>query len=267
MRFAVIVSLALALTACKKSEPPASAPQAPAAAPGAAAGVRGKVLERIDASPYSYLRLATPGGEVWAAVPQTTVATGAEVGLENPMPMDGFESKTLNRKFDKILFATLSGQAPAGAPAGAAPAGMPPAGMPPAGMPPTGMPQGMAAQHAAAAAGPADVGDVKVPKATGANAKSIAEVYGQKAQLKEQKVTVRGKVVKYNSGIMGKNWIHLRDGTGTQAKGDNDITVTSSEAAAVGDVVIVVGTVRIDKDFGAGYAYPVIIEEATVAKK
>jgi hypothetical protein len=67
---------------------------------------------------------------------------------------------------------------------------------------------------------------------------------------------------------MGKNWLHVRDGTGAQAKGDNDITVTTSGGEwQVGDVVTVVGTVRTDKDFGAGYAYPVIIEEATLTKK
>ncbi|HTP53218.1 MAG TPA: nucleotide-binding protein [Anaeromyxobacteraceae bacterium] len=274
MRVALVVSLALALTACKKSEPPTTAAQLPS--PGAAGTLKGKVLERIDAAPYSYLKLATQGGEIWAAVPQTNVANGAEVGLENPMVMSDFESKTLNRKFEKIFFATLTGGPTAAGAPGMPPAGMPPAGMPaggmpppgaPGGMPPGGVPPGMAAQHAAAAAGPVDVGEVKVAKATGTNAKTVAEVYGQKAQLKEKKVTVRGKVVKYNSGIMGKNWIHLRDGTGAQAKGDNDITVTSGDAAAVGDVVVVTGTVRLDKDFGAGYAYPVIIEEATVAKK
>ena len=268
MRLVLVVLVALAVTACKKSDAPAAAP-APAApgvaAPGAAAAgasvVKGKIVEKIDAAPYSYLKLSTPGGEVWAAVPQTTVAVGGEVVIENPMAMDGFESKTLNRKFDKILFGTLGGQ---GGPAAAAPAGMPPGAMPP---PPGGMPPpGMAAQHAAAGAGPADVGDVKVPKATGANAKTVAEIYGQKAQLKEKKVTVRGKVVKANSGIMGKNWFHIRDGSGTQAKGDNDITLTSDAQAAVGDVVVITGVVRLDKDFGAGYAYPVIIEEATFSK-
>jgi hypothetical protein len=127
---------------------------------------------------------------------------------------------------------------------------------------------GVAAQHAAAGAGPADVGPVKVDKAQGANAKTISEVYGQKAQLKDKKVTVRGKVVKYNGGIMGKNWLHIQDGTGNKDKKDNDITVTTASTdAQVGDVVTVVGVVRIDKDFGAGYAYPVIIEEATLSKK
>jgi len=273
MRLVLVVLVALAVTACKKSDAPAAS-QAPAAgAPGApAAGatvVKGKVVEKIDAAPYSYLKLSGPTGEIWAAVPQTAVAVGAEVVIENPMAMDGFESKTLNRKFDKILFGTLGGQggAAAAAPAGMPPAGMPPPGMPPGAMPPPGgMPPDMAAQHAAAGAGPSDVADVKVPKATGANAKTIAEIYGQKAQLKEKKVTVRGKVVKANSGIMGKNWFHVRDGSGTQAKGDNDITITTDGQAAVGDVVVIVGVVRVDKDFGAGYAYPVIIEEATFSK-
>ena len=274
MRLVLAVLLALAVTACKKSNAPTPA-QAPAVdAPAAAAGgVRGKVVERIDAAPYSYLRIAGPAGEVWAAVPQAAIENGAEVVIENPMAMDGFESKTLNRKFEKIYFGTLGGQG--GAPQAAAPAGMPPGGgapgpmggMPPGAMPPGGMPPaGMAAQHAAAGAGPTDVGDVKVPKATGANAKTVAEIHAQKAQLKEKKVTVRGKVVKSNAGIMGKNWIHVRDGSGSQEKGDNDITVTSESAANVGEVLVITGVVRVDKDFGAGYAYPVIIEEAVYGK-
>ncbi len=264
MRLVLALMLALAVTACKKSNAPVPAQQAATAdaAAAGAGGVRGKVLERIDAAPYSYLRISGPGGEVWAAVPQAAVENGAEVVIENPMAMDGFESKTLNRKFEKIYFGTLGGQggAQAAAPAGAPAGGMPPGA--PAGMPPGGM----AAQHAAAAAGPTDVGDVKVPKATGPNAKTVAEIHAQKAQLKEKKVTLRGKVVKSNAGIMGKNWVHVRDGSGSQEKGDNDITVTSESAANVGDVIVITGVVRIDKDFGAGYAYPVIIEEAVYSK-
>jgi hypothetical protein len=64
---------------------------------------------------------------------------------------------------------------------------------------------------------------------------------------------------------MGKNWVHLRDGSGTAGK-DNDITVTTGDRVAVGDVVTAKGTVRVDKDFGAGYAYPVIVEDAKLSK-
>jgi hypothetical protein len=271
MRLVLAVLLALAVTACKKSNAPTPA-QAPAAggpvatAAAAAGGVSGKLVERIDAAPYSYLKIATSAGEVWAAVPQAAIEKGVDVVIENPMPMDGFESKSLNRKFEKIYFGTLAGQG--GAAQAAAPAGMPPGAAPaPGQMPPGGMPPGgMGAQHAAAAAGPSDVGDVKVPKATGANAKTVAEIHAQKGDLKEKKVVVRGKVVKSNSGIMGKNWIHVRDGSGSAEKGDNDITVTSESAASVGDVLVITGVVRVDKDFGAGYAYPVIIEEAVYTK-
>ena len=79
-------------------------------------------------------------------------------------------------------------------------------------------------------------------------------------------MTIRGKVVKYNGGIMGKNWLHLRDGSGKAEANDNDLTVTSQDTAAVGDVVVVKGVVRVDKDFGAGYAYPVIVEDAKIGK-
>jgi hypothetical protein len=79
-------------------------------------------------------------------------------------------------------------------------------------------------------------------------------------------VAVRGKVVKYNPGIMGKNWIHLRDGSGSNEKKDNDLTVTTSDSAAVGGVVLVKGRVHLDRDFGSGYVYSVIIEDAKVSK-
>jgi len=96
--------------------------------------------------------------------------------------------------------------------------------------------------------------------------KTIQEIFDEKAALAGGKVTVRGKAVKANAGIMGRNWVHIRDGSG--ANGDNDLTVTTAGGDwQVGDVVTVVGVVRTDKDFGAGYAYPVIIEEATLTKK
>ncbi len=111
----------------------------------------------------------------------------------------------------------------------------------------------------------ADVGNVKVPKATGKDAHTIAELYAQRQALKDKTVTVRGKVVKYNAGIMGKNWIHLRDGTGTPGK-DDDVTVTSQDATAKGDVVVVQGKVALDQDIGMGTPYPIIIQDAKVTK-
>ena len=77
---------------------------------------------------------------------------------------------------------------------------------------------------------------------------------------------VRGKVVKFLPGIMGRNWMHLRDGSGSGKNGDNDLTVTTSDTAAVGDIVTIKGVVHLDKDFGAGYTYAVIIEDASLVK-
>jgi len=82
------------------------------------------------------------------------------------------------------------------------------------------------------------------------------------AWLKDKTVLIRGKVVKYSPGIMGKNWIHLRDGSGSAADNTNDLLVTTTDPTKVGDVVMVKGVVHTDRDFGSGYAYKVLVEEA-----
>jgi hypothetical protein len=274
-RVSLVLFAALAVAGCKKQQSTADAqPQDAAAQPGATSSIQGKVLERLDAPPdYSYLRLETVKGETWAAVPRTEVAVGTAVTVTAAMPMNGFESKTLNRKFELVYFGKLEGDAGAPAPTGGAMGGMP-GQMPPGHQPVGGAmggamggaePGNMASQHRAAAAGPADVGDVKVPKASGADARTVAEVWSQRTALNEKPVTIRGKVVKFNGGIMGRNWVHLRDGSGASGK-DNDVTVTTADEVAVGDVVVAKGVVRVDKDFGAGYAYPVIVEDAKLSK-
>ena len=193
--------------------PVSAAPQTPAGT------LSGKILETMDSGGYTYLKLRTNSGEVWAAVQQGTVKVGAPATIAPQMTLDNFESKTLNRKFEHIVFGVM-----------AAP------------------------------------GALRASKAEGTNAHAIAEIWAQKATLKDAPVAVRGKVVKFLPAIMGKNWLHLRDGSGSRANGDDDITVTTSDGAAVGDVVTVSGTLHVDKDFGSGYRYPVIIEEAKVSK-
>jgi hypothetical protein len=107
---------------------------------------------------------------------------------------------------------------------------------------------------------------VKVAKADAVDGRTVAEVWAQKAALKDKPVTSHGTVVKFTAGVLGKNWLHLRDGSGSREKADDDVTVTTGDAAAVGDVVTVAGTVRLDRDFGSGYSYAVIVEEAKVTK-
>jgi len=203
--------------------------------------VKGEVLETMNAGGYTYLRLKTRDGETWAAVNRASVGKGAEVTIENVMVMHDFESKTLKKTFPKILFGSLGG------PGGSTQAGS----------------ADMAAAHAGLAKAK-DVGDIHVPKASGANARTVAEIVTKGSELKDKPVLVRGKVVKYNPGIMGKNWVHLRDGSGSAADSSNDVLVTTANQAKLGDVVTVKGVVRTNKDFGAGYAYKVLVEDATL---
>lgn len=222
------------------------------AAPAPQAGiVKGEVLETRDVASYTYLRLKTAEGEIWAAVPTSAVKKGAQVTIGNATTMENFESKTLNKKFDKIVFGQLVD--PNAKPGAAQPA----------------MTSGAAAtQGPVAAPGPVAVPApvVKVAKATGPDAKTVAEVVKGKSALKDKTVLVRGQVVKVNLGILGKNWLHLQDGSGTAAEGTNDILVTSKGAAAIGDVVTARGKVRTDVNVGSGYNYAVLIEDATVGK-
>jgi hypothetical protein len=214
------------------------------------ATVKGQVLEVKDVDAYTYLRLKTKDGEQWAAVNKAPVKQGAEVTIENASVMKNFESKTLKRKFDTIVFGSLAGAA--ATPVAAA------------GTPPTGG-KDLGAMHSGMSKG-VDVGDVKVAKASGADARTVAEIVGKPGELKNKPVVVRAKVVKFTPAILGKNWIHVRDGTGAEADGTNDVLVTSQAEAKVGDVVLIKGIVRTDVDLGSGYAYKVLVEEATLTK-
>lgn len=128
-----------------------------------------------------------------------------------------------------------------------------------------GMAMQNAPPHGAAMSAGGDEVVVKVPKATGKDARTVAEIFAQRQALKDRTVSVRGKVVRFTPGVMGKNWIHLRDGTGTQGK-DNDVTVTTQDPAAKGDVVVIQGKVAVDQNIGMGAPYPVIIQDAKVSK-
>ena len=210
------------------------AADAPSAAAASGNVVSGVILEVKDVDSYTYVRLKTKEGETWAAVGRAPLKKGATIAIEDAMVMKDFESKSLKKTFPTIIFGTLAGSA-----------------------------KNTADPHAGVAKA-VDTGPIKVAKATGANARTVAEVVTKGAELKDRQVQVRCKVVKFSAQIMGKNWIHLRDGSGSATDNSNDILVTSSAQAQVGDVVTVTGMVRVDKDFGAGYAYKVMIEEATL---
>lgn len=207
-------------------------------APPRSASIKGEVLEVIEVETYIYLRLKTKDGEAWAAVARAPVRKGADVTIENAVLMNNFSSKSLNRTFDKIAFGSLGG-AGAGGDLSAAHSGV-----------------GKAA----------GVVDVRIPKAVGANARTVEEIVTRKAELKDKTVLVRGKVVKFTPDILGKNWIHLRDGSGSVSENTHDVLVTTKDQAKIGEVVVAKGVVHTDRDLGSGYSYRVLIEEATLQR-
>jgi len=103
--------------------------------------------------------------------------------------------------------------------------------------------------------------------AADATTKTVAALYKDKATLVGKTISAQGKVVKVNNGIMGRNFVHVQDGTGDAKAGTNNLVVTSKQTAAVGDQVTISGLVVINRDFGSGYSYPLLIEEATVTVK
>jgi len=202
----------------------------------------GKVVETMNAANYTYVLVDTGKQKQWAAAPQFQVKTGDSIAIEEGMPMRNYHSQTLNRDFDLVYF---TGRALVG---GVQTSTVKPAATMPPGHPPTA--------GGAAPAAKIDLSGIK--KAEGG--KTIQEIFAAKAQIGGTQVKVRGKVVKYSPMIMGKNWIHLQDGTGTE--GSNDLTLTTAAEVKVGNTVVATGTIAIDKDFGYGYKYPVIMEDA-----
>jgi len=222
--------------------------------------LRGTVKETMNVGGYSYLLLETAHGEVWAAARQLPVAVGNEVEIAGLMPMVNFSSPSLKRTFDVIQFVgqaqVVGGDAAA---ATAATPGQAPPLQPGQEMPPGHPPIGQMTPTQPGPSGLPEPGDIEAM----ADGVTVAQLFEKKAELDGKPVKFRGRVVKANSGILGKNWMHIQDGTG--AAGTNDITVTSETGfAPKGSLVVIEGTLGLDRDFGAGYSYAVIVENANV---
>jgi hypothetical protein len=106
----------------------------------------------------------------------------------------------------------------------------------------------------------------KLPKAAGPEGRTVEEVVKGKSALKDKTVLVNAQVVKVTNDIMGKNWVHLQDGSGKAADATHDVIATTRDKVAVGDVVKARGTVRTDVNIGSGYSYAVLIEDAALKK-
>ena len=207
---------------------------------GAQGIVAGAVVETIQVSGYTYLRLETRSGQVWAAVPRTDISVGTHAELRDAALMQSFRSDSLDRTFDEIYFGVLA--QPDGASAAAA--------------------TGSASSHGHAPAPPVDVG--KVPPAEGDDARTVAQIFAQRTELSGKRVRLRATVVKVVVGVLGRNWLHLQDGSGSKDQGDHDLVATTLAEPTVGQTVMVEALVTIDKDLGSGYRYSVLLEDATI---
>jgi hypothetical protein len=221
--------------------------------PEEGADQKAKVREVIQTSNYTYLRVEKNNQDQWIAVGEMDAKEGDNVYFEQGMEMKNFHSKELNRDFESILFVNEISDKPIKH--GEAQEGM---NMPPMG----GGKNGSGMMGNKPEKPRLDKADVKVDQPAGGT--SIGDIYSKKANLAGKKVTVRGQVTKVNAEIMGKNWIHIQDGT---SEGKSfDLTVTTSDVPNVGDVVTYSGTIALDKDFGYGYFYDVLLEDAEVVK-
>jgi hypothetical protein len=203
----------------------------------------GKVVETMNSGGYTYVNLDNNGKSTWVAVPSANVTMGQDISFNPGMVMTDFTSKSLGRTFDAIVFS--GGVVEQSSKGGA---------------------HGSSDQTMTKAAPEKKAAAIKVDKASGSDAYTVAELYEKSVELDTRSVSVRGEVVKVSESIMGKNWVHIQDGTGTSAKGTNDILVTSQDLPSVGDIVTANGILAKDRDFGSGYKYAVIVEQTSIKK-
>ena len=273
----------VAFTACDSQKKEAKAP-ADSASQGAAVPVqghevafplKGKAKEILNGGGYTYILVAGPEGDTWVAVPGVEVKQGEDVSVADGQLMQNFPSRTLDRTFETLYFSGgLEGKGPQGMPHGAE----------------------MGAGHGAATdggdsfsaalnkeAGGADLSsdsaspgsgkavvpfvELKIEKASGDNGYTVSDLHAKAKELNGKKIRLTGQVMKFSPGIMGKNWLHLQDGSGDPKTSTHDLVVTTSQEAEKGDVVTVEGLLAADKDFGYGYEYSVIVEDVVVTKQ
>jgi len=197
------------------------------------------VEEIIQTSAYTYLRAIEGSKEIWLAIEKQEVKKGGTYYFRDAMEMNNFKSKELNRTFTSIFFVQKFSNQPEAAA--------------------NTMPMGAVSGKKA----PEMKKGISVKPAEGGI--TIAELFTKRDIYAGKTVKIRGEVVKYNSDIMKTNWVHIQDGTNDS--GNFDLTITTSDVVKVGDVVIFEGAITLNKDFGAGYSYEVIMQNARLLTK
>ena len=231
----VLMSLFL-LSACEKKEEKIPEVNAPAGAHVV------KVEDRIDASDYSYFQVSEKdGNKYWIAAKRLEAVKGDILYFTKSMEMKNFHSATLNRTFESVLFVDDITKTPHNM-----------------NNPNSTLPMDPKTAHSQVMSTPQI--DIKIEHIK--DGKTVEQIYNDMDKLNGKIIRIRGKVVKYNPEIMGRNWIHIQDGT---ASGSSyDLMVTSKDQTSVGQIITIEGKVATNKDFGAGYTYKVMIEDANI---
>ncbi len=226
-----------------------------------------KAEEVIQTSAYTYVRVSSDGRDYWIATPKMDVKEGQTYYWSEGSEMREFTSKELKRTFRSIFFLQNFSSEPITLAKEPATPQMGNAGqMNQAGQ--TGQAGQMGQADQTGMTGmtgkqPAiEHGGISVKKIEGGV--TVAGLFSNRKSFQGKVVKIRGEVVKFSSGIMNKNWVHLQDGT---KDGTNfDLTITTLDSVKAGDIVVFEGKVTLDKDFGAGYFYEVILEDAKLTK-
>jgi len=200
---------------------------------------KGELINTLNAGGYTYIQIKTGDDSIWAAGPVTTVKKGDQISFNGRMPMKNFHSKALNRDFDIIYFVsgfTVNGQ----------------------NMQSTSLPNSLD-PHKNTRKKAHDLVLKDFSKAK--DGRTIADVIENKNSLSQQTLRIRGQVSKFTAGVLGKNWIHIRDNSS-----EHDLTITTDSTVALNDIITVEGKLALNKDFGYGYIYEAIIEDAIVSK-
>lgn len=194
-----------------------------------------KVVDKLTSNNYNYLQVTENKETFWIAVPTMEIEVGETVYFSKFMIMKDFESKNLDRTFETVLFVDDARK--------------------------SSTPDDIKKAHSTAMS--SEKLDIKIDPVSGG--KTVQQIYSEKSSLDGEIVKVKGKVIKYNHQIMKRNWIHIQDGTGSE--NDYDLVITSNDEVKVGDIIVADGKLAIDKNFGAGYFFTVIIEDAKIVKE
>ena len=215
-----------------------------------------EVAEVIQGSTYTYIRAKENSTEFWMAISKQEVKPGEVYYYSEGLPMQNFHSKEVDRTFDEIYFVSAISKTPikSGAMSGMG----------------SGAMGGMGAMGGNGNE-PAHSGKVSTEQNSAITVKklageiTVAQVFANRDNYSGKEIEIKGVVVKVNKEVMGKNWIHIQDGTNDN--GNYDLTITSADLAEINDEITVRGKIILNKDFGYGYSYEVIMEDAQIVEK